>query len=228
MSIVRLINVSVILLCYLCHICHHIVSDSLAYWAAKVHGLEEVAAEVLSVSGKQESEVEQLSLQNRTLLSPPTATLPAEELQANWPQLTVSRGIFETAGFILPQQQSQQQKATKDNIVGVIENTENAKVVGDWGDDDLELEEAISGNSGQKITQVSPSQLTGESAGGGWDIDDVELVDEAAVDASASASTEKTFELPAVGASAAELWVRNSQNAVDHIAAGSFETAMQV
>lgn len=63
----------------------------------------------------------------------------------------------------------------------------------------------------------------------GWDLDAGE--DEAAAVEADEAVEEEEEELGAgatPGANETELWVRNSPLAADHVAAGSFETAMQV
>lgn len=62
-----------------------------------------------------------------------------------------------------------------------------------------------------------------EEDGGGWDIDDelLDVDDEDEVDVVQDAAA-------ASGVSEADLWVRNSPVAADHVAAGSFESAMQL
>jgi coatomer protein complex subunit alpha (xenin) len=61
-----------------------------------------------------------------------------------------------------------------------------------------------------------------EDAEGGWDLDEPEenAAEEAEAEEAGASATEGVSEL--------ELWVRNSPFAADHVAAGSFETAMQV
>jgi coatomer subunit alpha len=61
-----------------------------------------------------------------------------------------------------------------------------------------------------------------EDAEGGWDLDEPEE------DAAEEVEEEEAGASATEGVSELELWVRNSPFAADHVAAGSFETAMQV
>ena len=63
--------------------------------------------------------------------------------------------------------------------------------------------------------------LAGEEEEGGWDLEEEE-------EAQTAEEDEEEEIVGAPGVSEVEFWVRNSPFAADHVAAGSFETAMQV
>lgn len=90
----------------------------------------------------------------------------------------------------------------------------------------LEDEPAIASNSfGDEIVDDKKDSLMdidGEEEAAGWDMGDDELDIQEASDDFVDVSTD------VAGSSEAELWARNSPLAADHVAAGSFETAMQL
>lgn len=100
---------------------------------------------------------------------------------------------------------------------------------GGWGADDdlvLEYEEGL-GDDGDDDKDQS-GKVGGE--GGGWDVDDgdLELPPDLDVGTVAPTGEEGYFVPPTKGHSPTQFWTTNSQLAVDHFAAGSFESALRL
>ncbi|KAJ3093508.1 hypothetical protein HK100_006568 [Physocladia obscura] len=174
---------------------------SLAYMAAKTHGFDEDAAGILKESGLEFEPNLALTTQ---LLKPPAPILKQYDL--NWPQLTASRSFFESAFISANTFESSIAAAT------IAVEAQDA----DWNNEDT---------LDQEISQTKPSNLDlNESEEDGWNLDGGLELPDVVIDM----VLENTYTPPAVGQSASSIWVHNSQLAVDHIAAGSFETAMQI
>ena len=129
-----------------------------------------------------------------------------ETPQSVWPSLSAGESFFEKAlvnGHI--------EEAGDAPYVNGIDGGPGASGVEDWMGDDRAAEE----DETEDAT--------------GWDVDTEEIEAHAeigeelvdVVDGEAGAGATP-------GVSETELWVRNSPFAADHVAAGSFETAMQV
>jgi len=196
----------------------------LAYLTAVTHGLTEEAERL-------KPQVEGLGVElpvgpapDAKNLQPPTPILRtrdsseqdkegrgAEDVTVNWPQLTVPKSAFE--GSIT------------DVLAGAEdEEYEDAAGGGAWGEDDLDLDD----ESGQ-ATAVSPAE-----GGGGWDVD-LDLGEDLDVGpmgklpgTGRDEGGDDLFVAPQAGMVPAAQWVANSSHAADHVAAGSFETAMQL
>lgn len=188
----------------------------LAYLTAKSNGLTEQAEEILAQAGKTEDEIEMPEAASQSLHVPQ----PVIQLQDNnWPLLTVSRSFFE-GSFSLDQKNDQQTAAPGLQFTDDIEDIEEAG--GDWGADD---ENEVTG-----ISQVphggDEDDLEGDDEEGGWDIDtDIKIQ----MQEQTQAPLETTeFVAPTAGTSESSSWIQSSPLASDHIAAGSFETAMQM
>uniref|UniRef100_A0A2R5L8Q5 Coatomer subunit alpha n=1 Tax=Ornithodoros turicata TaxID=34597 RepID=A0A2R5L8Q5_9ACAR len=179
---------------------------SLAYLCAKTHGLTEEAEALaphipnLESLGQPDPDAE--------LLVPPPPIQPCDE---NWPLLSVTRGFFD--GVSHGKKTAMAAEVTEAEAEG-------------WGDDaELALDE--DGVSGE-CKVVADSMEAGE---GGWDVDeDLELPPELAEAGgpSAGAGDEGYFVPPTRGVSQGQLWVNNSKLPVDHVLAGSFESACRL
>ncbi|OBZ86731.1 Coatomer subunit alpha [Choanephora cucurbitarum] len=208
----------------------------LAYMTAKTNGLEEEAAAILAAAGKTEDEIELPSVSEQL----PATPKPVTQLEdSNWPLLTVSKSFFEGA-FIRAQQQ-QQQTSGSNGAVAIsaagfsydeqIDNIEDA--AGDWGDDgDDDL-----GISSHKTKQARPLLNTSDDAydnqddlnsDGGWDDDDDIKAELDAEMGNVAAKETAEFVAPTEGVSENAMWAQNSSIAADHIAAGAFDSAMQI
>ncbi|KAJ3379936.1 hypothetical protein HDU84_006278 [Entophlyctis sp. JEL0112] len=190
----------------------------LAYLAAKTHGLEEEAAGILEAAGLvNDPEIPM----GGELLKPPPPILKQSEL--NWPQLTIARGFFE-GGYAATDN-------TGPSIVAPVPLADAAlDDVGDWdNDDDLDLD---SGVVPTKVAKgFSGAALPSEEVDGGegWEDDELDLPDPTAGAGSLAANAAlEDYTPPTPGPYLGEIWVSSSQLASDHIAAGSFETAMQI
>jgi coatomer protein complex subunit alpha (xenin) len=183
--------------------------DSLAYLTAATHGLtDETTALQESLSHLEKlPEVHP----HATLMLPPE---PVIQIEDNWPLLTVSKGFFEGAMMSGGSKGSDLSKAMElldDDPAG-------------WGDDaELEIDEEGA------IVEREEDGLGGlegdEENEGGWDIegDDLDLPADIELEPT---ETEGYYVPPQRGSSQAEIWVKNSQLPGDHVAAGSFDTAM--
>jgi coatomer protein complex subunit alpha (xenin) len=186
---------------------------SLAYLTAATHGLEsdtERLSDLFDLSKEKLPTVDP----NAKLFQPP---VPIAQQESNWPLLTVSKGFFE--GAMAAKNAGNQLSIKLDNI----EDTDTA---GDnWGEDaKLDIDD--------ELDEEGQSKRDNEDGGeekAGWDIDDdIDIPADINVPAAADADEESYFVAPTKGMSQAQHWVNNSKLPVDHILAGSFETAMRL
>nr|XP_039274380.1 LOW QUALITY PROTEIN: coatomer subunit alpha-like [Styela clava] len=187
----------------------------LAYLTAATHGMKE-EAEQLKEQFEDDQRVPEIPT-NAELLQPPP---PISQFEENWPLLTVSKGFFEgsMAGH---------------GKTGALAADMDADIdTGGWGDDaDIILDEdgAIVEDYGDALD--GDEDGGGEGGGGGWDVDDDDLelpADLELPDIPASEGGEGYFVPPTKGTSQAQVWCNNSQLPVDHILAGSFDTAFRL
>ncbi|XP_023372136.1 coatomer subunit alpha [Otolemur garnettii] len=187
---------------------------SLAYLTAATHGLDE-EAESLKESFDPEKETIPDIDPNAKLLQPPAPIMP---LDTNWPLLTVSKGFFE--GSIASKGKGGALAADIDiDTVG----TEG------WGEDaELQLDEDGFVEATEGLGDDALGK--GQEEGGGWDVEeDLELPPELDIPSGAAGGAEDGFFVPPTkGTSPTQIWCNNSQLPVDHILAGSFETAMRL
>ncbi|KAI8980488.1 coatomer protein alpha subunit [Pilobolus umbonatus] len=196
----------------------------LAYLTAKTHGLVEEAESILKLANKTEEDVELPEPCKEKLESIPK---PAVELEdTNWPLLTVSKSFFE--GAFIQQQDKGSAVAPLSGFTynDQIDNIEEAG--GDWGDDNDDLGLTQKNQETTRSRRESEDEDEEDQGDGGWDDDD-DI--KAALDAemgNVAAKETAEFVAPTEGVSEAALWIQNSNLAVDHIAAGSFDSAMQL
>ncbi|KAG1218144.1 hypothetical protein G6F35_008563 [Rhizopus arrhizus] len=202
----------------------------LAYMTAKSHGLEEEAASILAVAGKTEDQIE-LPSTDEVLPSIPQPVIQFED--PNWPLLTVSKSFFE--GVFVRQQQQQQPQAVGD--ISCVMNKPSFtyddgtidEAGGDWGDDDDDLGLAASAPKpmDSDILGTNDDEFDDAEEGGGWDDDDLKAELDAELGHVAARETAE-FIVPTEGVSESTIWTQNSSMAADHIAAGAFDSAMQI
>lgn len=198
----------------------------LAYLAAKTRGLTEKAEAILNAAGKTEQDV-QLPTENPDLPSIPKPVAQLED--PNWPLLTVSKSFFEGAFIAVDKNGPDATAVPAFSYNDQIENIEEA--AGDWGADDEDL--GIPGLSSKAPpeedlygTPEAGDEEEGED--GGWDLDGDIKADIDAEISQAAAQETAEFVAPTAGTSESVAWPQNSPLAADHVAAGSFESAMQV
>ncbi|ESO90102.1 hypothetical protein LOTGIDRAFT_218145 [Lottia gigantea] len=185
---------------------------SLAYVTAKTHGLEEEAEEIQEGFGENDKVPDLYP--NATLQQPP---VPIMQQESNWPLLTVSKGFFEGAMAARGGKQSSMAAVEADDM-GAGEG---------WGEDaELVLDEDGFGK-GEGFDDDGVE--VGDTEGGGWDVGDDDLELPADLDVGPVSTGEDGFFVPPTkGTSQAQVWCNNSQLPVDHVLAGSFETAMRL
>lgn len=132
-------------------------------------------------------------------LSPPKPIVST--FKANWPTKATSQSFFE--------------KALLGQVAGLSLEDEPAASNG-FGFDEAGDEDAAKG-SGNLV------EVDDDEDAGGWDMGD-DIVPEVESDF----VNVDSAEAGGAGSSEADLWARNSPIAADHVAAGSFETAMQL
>ncbi|KAJ3302375.1 hypothetical protein HDV03_005016 [Kappamyces sp. JEL0829] len=189
---------------------------SLAYLAAQTHGLYDVAAEILQEAGLDEAPP---ILPNAVLLRAPHPALKQANL--NWPQLSLSKNVFEGQNVA---EAPSALSAAAPSLDAPLED------VGDWGDEDLDdLGEVVPTKSAHQNGPAKVEPAASVEDGAGWDLDDdLDIGSVASPVKESGAKIPAVFTPPKQGTPPGLAWVKNSNLAADHIAAGSFETAMQL
>ena len=204
---------------------------SLAYLTARTHGLDEEADRLSELFGEEQPlpEVDP----NASLLRPP---VPIAQQESNWPLLSVSKGFFDQAIVSKSNQASSSDNA---NIVSPLTalqttNVDISAAAKTWDEDaNIDLDD----EGGEIRVNEDGEEIGGESGGQpggkGWDVDDDELdipSDLPVIDSGAGAGDDSDgfFVAPTRGQALSHLWCTNSKLPVDHVLAGSFETAMRL
>ena len=196
---------------------------SLAYLTARTHGLED-EADRISESSFVDVEPPEVN-SNAKLFRPP---VPIAQQESNWPLLSISKGFFE--GAIAARGTTLASVASGDEVklpATSLQPVDVGNAGGAWMDDDeIHLDDESTNREAGGVGGV-----TGEDGEKGWDVDDEELdIPADLVVPTADATSDETgfFVPPTKGTSIAQLWCNNSKLPVDHILAGSFETAMRL
>lgn len=185
--------------------CNTPFPDPLAYLTAKTNGLEEIADDILEAAGLSEADIDDVpTFPASSLRSPPVVT---STTGINWPSLSTGENFFDRALA---------NGALEGGVEPAYVNGEAGAAVASsaldaWARDEETHEE------------IDPEE-------GGWELDAeaAEFQSDHGGDESPAAEGEELGAGATPGASETEWWVRNSPLAVDHVAAGSFETAIQV
>lgn len=179
------------------------VLDPLAYLTAKTNGLEEIAAEILEGAGLTEADIDDIPDFGPSTLKPPTVITSTTDL--NWPVVSSGENFFDRA-----------------LASGTLEGVQTSYANGDAG--------AGAATSALDAWAKEEEMQEEEVDEGGWDLD-AEGGEFQTAHEEDTGSAEEEEELGAgatPGPDETALWVRNSPLAVDHVAAGAFESAMQV
>ncbi|KAG2226220.1 hypothetical protein INT45_003365 [Circinella minor] len=205
----------------------------LAYLTAKSRGLTEEAENILAAAGKSEEDIKlpTATTSSTDLPTPPKPVIQLED--PNWPLLTVSKSFFEGA-FAKEHQQNGAINSVAAPSFG-YDDGDIEEASGAWGDDDNDdfgIPGISSGktNGGGDLLDLdggAENALGGDEEGGGWDLDDDIKADLDAEISQAAAQETAEFVAPTPGTSESQVWTQNSPLAADHIASGSFESAMQ-
>lgn len=139
-------------------------------------------------------------------LRPP---VPIQQAENNWPLLTVSKGFFEGAMMSRSRTQVAAALALEDDGAATPEGWGNDE---ELGIDDEELVDA----------EIAPE---GEE-NPGWDVEDVDLPPE--LEAATTVNEDGYYSPPTKGTPPTQHWINNSKLPIDHILAGSFESAFRL
>jgi coatomer protein complex subunit alpha (xenin) len=165
---------------------------------AKSNGLTEECESILEATGLTEDQITLPAL--GSLLAPPKPIVST--FKANWPTKATSQSIFE--------------KALLGQVEGLSLEDEPAAASNGFGFDEAGEEDTTKRN-GNLIDAEDDEDAAG------WDMGD-DIVPEVESDF----VNVDSAEAGGAGSSEADLWARNSPIAADHVAGGSFETAMQL
>ena len=174
----------------------------MAYLTAKTNGLDDEALEVLEAAGLTEADVDDVPSFGKSSLGPPPVVSATTNF--NWPSLGTGESFFDKALA-----NGNLEGGDVPYVNGVDSGAAASAALDDWAKDE---------EAGEDI----PAEE------GAWDLD---ADAEEAAEAKEEEATEEEVDLgagAAPGVSETELWTRNSPFAADHVAAGSFDTAMQV
>lgn len=182
------------------------ILDPLAYLTAQTNGFPDIAQQILDAAGLAPADLEHVPTFPSSHLAPPTVVTSTGHLM--WPVISQGENFFEKAmanGGLTYEASAEAHTNGHDAGVTGAEN--------EWdGSDGLGEDE--------------------EGGDAGWGLDDEALAapeDHIINGAALGAEPETGDGVSAVpGLSEEDFWSRNSPYPSDHIAAGSFETAMQV
>ncbi|UXI18026.1 Exocyst complex component 8 [Sarcoptes scabiei] len=188
---------------------------SLAYLCAVTHGLDQNAEELKEMLDAEKKlpvpDAEAIFMQ------PPIPILPNEE---NWPLLTVSRSFFEGA------MAATKGKAGLKSVADVLLIDENGDGEDNWGEEaDLNLNDDDQKDMLADDEEMHDALATNDNDEPGWDVDELDVHDLPQID---SVPDENYFIAPTRGYPPGHFWVKNSRLVVDHVLAGSFETAFRL
>jgi len=181
---------------------------SLAYLTAATHGLAKECEEIQAQFNLDPAKLPPIKT-NAKLLRPP---VPILQNEGNWPLLTVSKTLFEGAGAM----------ADNSALAAAAEGMDDVGEEG-WGDSELVLDEDAGFKDAEEKLEIDDEE-------GGWDVgdDDLELPPDLDVGPLPTGDGEDYYVPPTQGTSQAHVWVTNSQLPVDHVVAGSFDTAARL
>lgn len=188
------------------------VTDPLAYLTAKGHGLLEMAEDILATAGLNEEDIAGVmpTVGLSTLRPPPVVATSSD---TNWPSVGVTESFFDRAlaAAASGEPVTGQQIEYHDELA-VADSLTTRGGLDDWSGGDALAPEGAAAEEAEEAWDLAPAD--DEEPGDEQD----ELADERASEGGAAGLTR--------GIAEAELWVRNSPLAADHVAAGSFATAM--
>lgn len=176
----------------------------MAWLTAKTNGLDDVALEILEAAGLDENDVDDVPSFGMSTLKPPPVVTATTDL--NWPLLSTGESFFDRA------------LANGGLDGGDVPYTNGYDTAGTTASAALDS---------WAREEEAHDELVPEE--GGWELD--AGVEEAQPEEKEDDFVDAEVELgagAAPGVSESELWTRNSPFAGDHVAGGSFDSAMQV
>jgi len=176
--------------------------DPLAYLTAKTNSLADLAAEILESAGLTEADVDDVPSFGISTLKPPPIVTPTTDLL--WPSLSTGENFFDRALV-----NGQLEGGVEPAYVNGDAAAAGHSALDAWAKEEEDHED------------IDPEE-------GGWELDADGGEFHPAIEETGATEEEELGAGATPGPAEPELWVRNSPLAVDHVAAGSFETAMQV
>ncbi len=201
---------------------------SLAYLTAATHGLDS-EQERLAESFDNNNEILPEPDCDAQLFESGIPIVPNES--SNWPLLSVSKGFF--ANIATGVSPLSTNKDTNFAMMRANDHDDQITANNNWGDDaHLEIHDENYDDDANDDDYVRVVQTDDNLDGTkGWDVDDdLDIGDVVlpARDDHPHESSSQFFTAPTKGISRQQIWLNNSKLAVDHILAGSFETAMRL
>jgi coatomer protein complex subunit alpha (xenin) len=176
----------------------------LAYLTAKTNDLDDIAAEILEAAGLTEADVDDVPTFGASTLKPPPIVTPTTNI--NWPSVSASENFFDKA-----------------LANGSLESDDVPYVNG------IDAAGAAASSALDAWAKEEEVQEDIDADDGGWELDaEGEDAEKEMDDVEVPVEDEELGAGATPGVTEPELWVRNSPFAADHVAAGSFDTAMQV
>lgn len=186
---------------------------NLAYMTAATYGLTEQAERLKTMLEEAKIPVPQVD-SAAVMLHPPA---PVVREGGNWPLLNVGPGPLA----------EKREKKKLDTETAVYDED-----VPTWdAEEDFMADGEGASSSKAAASSVSAAGATAvaseESGAGGWETDDI-LMDAEAAAISQKGAVSGMYVPPLPGKPIGQIWCANSQLAADHVACGSFETAMNI
>ena len=195
-----------------------VFSDPLAYATAKSNGMDELAQEVLDESGLSEEDAASISVPVKASSLSPPAALPSAT-DANWPSVGIVESFFDRALNAAANGET----LTAPSGSGYANGADSGNTgLDEWAAEDGAGEETAAAEEVEDAWDIAAEEPEVDAAAvdGNGDLDD-------SAEAAGLTDGGEAGEVR-VGISEDALWARNSPLAGDHVAAGSFETAMQL
>lgn len=187
----------------------------LAYVTAATHGLTEEAQALADKLTAQGIEIPEVPAEEDTQLLLPLPPLVREH-EMNWPLLTVTTGYFDPSSMEGEQRFAAAPQPDEEEDTSAWDQGEPA-----IGGEEEEVGAAPGGWDGGEIGGEEPAL---NEEGDGWDdgggLDELPEV--------VSTKTEAFFAPPRPGPGTKQHWTKTSRCPADHVAAGSFESAMEL
>ncbi|GAA5941494.1 hypothetical protein JCM10213_006105 [Rhodosporidiobolus nylandii] len=187
----------------------------LAYMTAKTNGLDDLAHSLLEQAGLTEADVAGVlpPIQPSTLRPPPVVT---QTFDMNWPSLGVTESFFDRALAAAANGEPTGLDAydEEDLLEQAVAGGEGGLA---WAAEDRLMDKHEAAEAEDAWDLGGEGEQHGEDSGAGAEDGAVEGGEGAEEDLSGAVQP---------GIPESELWVRNSPLAADHVAGGSFETAM--
>lgn len=179
----------------------------LAYLTAKTNGLDDLARELLETAGLTEDDVSGISVPaKKSTLTPPTPLNTS--YPPHWPTKGVKASFFDQALAAASGEAEVDYAPQEDSLM----NGGEAQEANLWGEAEAAEEEVPAEADAWDLAAEEPEAIPEP---------------EQSEEGVEQQQQEPEFDT-AVGVPEADLWTRNSPLAADHVAAGSFETAMQL